>query len=124
MAGRRHAAQRWLRPDYFTGLLRLLWVFADLPLVGRIFLGKFFDYKSESRSVEHERLRLCRFEAKGTTGTAGDIASALASGKLQTADIGATDLITMRVVAGAVLGEDFMRVILLDPPGGNAKRRI
>jgi len=63
------------------------------------------------------------FEAKGTTGTSGNITGALASGKLQTADIGSQDgtgpsgPIAMRAVVGAVLGEDFMRVIILDPPG-------
>ncbi len=61
------------------------------------------------------------FEAKGTTGTSGNITGALTDGKRQTADIGANDPITKRVAVGAVLGEDFMRLILLDPPGGDAK---
>ena len=56
------------------------------------------------------------FEAKGTTGTSGNITGALTSGKLQTADIDANDPITMRAAVGAVLGEDWMRVIILDPP--------
>jgi len=72
------------------------------------------------------------FEAKGTTGTSGDITGALTSGKLQTANIGSQDgtgtsgPITMRAVVGAVLGEDYMRVIILDPPGergGDGQRR-
>jgi hypothetical protein len=46
------------------------------------------------------------FKANGTTGISGDIAGALTNGKLQTADIGATDTIKYRVVVGAAFGGD------------------
>ncbi len=56
------------------------------------------------------------FEAKGTTGTAGNLSGPLASGKKQTQGITATDPISMRVVVGCALGGDTAKVILLDPP--------
>ena len=56
------------------------------------------------------------FEAKGTTGTAGNLSGPLASGKKQTQGITATDPISMRVVVGCALGGDKANVILLDPP--------
>jgi len=55
------------------------------------------------------------FEAKGTTGTAGQLA--LTEGKAQTQGITANDPITRRVVVGAALGGDTAKIILLDPPG-------
>jgi len=57
------------------------------------------------------------FEAKGTTGSIGDLASALAEGKKQTSGIGATDPISRRVAVGCALGGGETRVVLLDPPG-------
>jgi len=57
------------------------------------------------------------FEAKGTTGSVGNLTSALAEGKKQTSGIGATDPISQRVAVGCALGTDVTRVILLDPPG-------
>jgi len=65
------------------------------------------------------------FEAKGTTGTAGDLTSALASGKLQAGAITAATPIKYRVVVGVALysGAKPAKVILLDPPpltAGNA----
>jgi len=56
------------------------------------------------------------FEAKGTTGSVGDLTAALKSGKTQTSGIGATDPISQRVAVGCALGTDVTRVILLDPP--------
>ncbi len=56
------------------------------------------------------------FEAKGTTGSIGDLTSALESGKLQTAGIGAPDPISQRVAVGCALGGGETRVVLLDPP--------
>jgi len=58
------------------------------------------------------------FEAKGTTGTAGDLTSALASGKLQAGAITADTPIKYRVVVGVALysGAKPAKVILLDPP--------
>ncbi len=62
------------------------------------------------------------FEAKGTTGTVGDLTGALKTGKLQTAGIGAQSPIKCRVAVGCALGTDVTRIILLDPPpGGDAK---
>ena len=55
------------------------------------------------------------FEAKGTTGSAGNLTGALADGKLQTSGITATDPISMRVVVGVALGGDITRVVLIDP---------
>ena len=57
------------------------------------------------------------FEAKGTTGTSGNITGALTDGKRQTAGIGATDPIKCRVAVGCALGGGETRVVLLDPPG-------
>jgi len=52
MTDRRHAAQRWLRPEYSAWKQRLLWVFAnplsagaDLQFVGRILRGRFTTQK-------------------------------------------------------------------------------
>jgi len=56
------------------------------------------------------------FEAKGTTGTAGNLSGALAEGKLQAQALTAQDPISRRVVVGVALGGDTARVILLDPP--------
>ena len=56
------------------------------------------------------------FEAKGTTGSIGDLTSALAEGKLQTSSIGAQDPISQRVAVGCALGGGETRVVLLDPP--------
>jgi len=56
------------------------------------------------------------FEAKGTTGTAGNLSGALAEGKLQAQALTAQDPIKYRVVVGAALGGDTARVVLLDPP--------
>jgi len=61
------------------------------------------------------------FEAKGTTGSIGDLASALEEGKVQTSGIGATDPISRRVAVGCALGGGETRVVLLDPPPGDAK---
>ena len=61
------------------------------------------------------------FEAKGTTGSIGDLTSALAEGKKQTSGIGATDPISRRVAVGCALGGGATRVVLLDPPEGDAK---
>jgi len=63
----------------------------------------------------------CRFEAKGTTGSVGDLTGALSDGKLQTAGIGATDPIKCRVAVGCAFGGGETRVVLLDPPGGDAE---
>ena len=57
------------------------------------------------------------FEAKGTTGTAGNLA--LTTGKAQTQGIDAADPIKWRVVVGAALGGDNTKVILLDPEPKN-----
>ena len=57
------------------------------------------------------------FEAKGTTGTAGNLSGALADGKKQAMAITAADPISQRVVVGAALGGEFAKVILVDPPG-------
>ena len=57
------------------------------------------------------------FEAKGTTGTSGNLSGALAEGKKQAASLTALDPISQRVVVGAALGGEFAKVILLDPPG-------
>ena len=57
------------------------------------------------------------FEAKGTTGTTGNLSGPLADGKKQTRGITATDPISMRVVVGAALGGGTAKVVLLDPPG-------
>ena len=54
------------------------------------------------------------FEAKGTTGTPGNLA--LKAGKTQTQGITAADPISMRVVVGCALGGETARVVLLDPP--------
>ncbi len=54
------------------------------------------------------------FEAKGTTGTAGNLA--LSQGKIQTQGITADDPISLRVVVGCALGGDTTRIVLLDPP--------
>jgi len=69
------------------------------------------------------------FEAKGTTGSIGDLTSALAEGKKQTSGIGASDPISQRVAVGCALGGGATRVVLLDPPDpstgsgtGDAKR--
>ena len=58
------------------------------------------------------------FEAKGTTGTAGDLTPALATGKLQAGAITAATPIKYRVVVGVALysGAKPAKVILLDPP--------
>jgi len=58
------------------------------------------------------------FEAKGTTGTTGDLTSALASGKLQAACLTALAPIKYRVVVGVALngGAKPTKVIMLDPP--------
>ena len=70
-------------------------------------------------------LRPCRFEAKGTTGTTGDLASALASGKLQAACLTALAPIRYRVVVGVALngGAKSTKVIMLDPPASLHKLR-
>jgi hypothetical protein len=54
------------------------------------------------------------FEAKGTTGTAGNLA--LTEGKLQAQAITAPDPISQRVVVGCALGGDTTKIVLLDPP--------
>ena len=63
----------------------------------------------------------CRFEAKGTTGTAGELSGPLADGKTQTQGIGAQAPIKYRVVVGCALGGGETRVVLLDPPGDDTK---
>ena len=83
-------------------------------------LGKIlFTGANPPKAVEHKHLRHCRFEAKGTTGTAGGLSGALADGKLQTAGITATDPISLRAVVGCALGGGTQpaTVVILDPPG-------
>ena len=59
------------------------------------------------------------FEAKGTTGTAGELSGPLADGKTQTQGIGAQAPIKYRVVVGCALGGDKTKVIIMDPePAG------
>jgi hypothetical protein len=61
----------------------------------------------------------CRFEAKGTTGTAGKLSGPLADGKTQTQGIDAQAPIKYRVVVGCALGGDKTKVIIMDPePAG------
>jgi hypothetical protein len=60
------------------------------------------------------------FEAKGTTGTAGNLA--LSQGKLQTQAITAPDPISQRVVVGCALGGATAEIVLLDPPPGDAEK--
>ncbi|MCD6501105.1 hypothetical protein J7L01_00755, partial [bacterium] len=63
------------------------------------------------------------FEAKGTTGSTGNLAGALADGKLQTAAITAQTPITRRVAVGIALhgGTQPVTLVILDPPNGTGE---
>ena len=77
-----------LRAGDFTERIILARVFAGLHSVGRIFSAEYFDYGSESTRfawLSTNASGACRFEAKGTTGTSGNLSGALAEGKIQTA---------------------------------------
>ena len=62
------------------------------------------------------------FEAKGTTGSTGNLAGALADGKKQAASLTALDPISQRVVVGVAMngGTKPTKVIMLDPPEPDA----